>query len=165
MPITIMTAKVTQQIPVTIQTPFYFKHVIDGDGPEDQCSVCLGRFTSNSVTTIQKNTLGGSAEYCVENTQVDNFQNYKNYLTNPKFASSEEEFGAAVQEMTDFLASYTGYPVAVGDKVQHKRYRRWQGEVLSIDTNMPHPTTCRVKWDEGTDESDTQWTDKLIRVS
>ncbi len=40
-----------------------------------------------------------------------------------------------------------------------------QGTVVSIDTNLPDITTCRVLWDDdNTHTPDVQWTNKLVVV-
>lgn len=56
------------------------------------------------------------------------------------------------------------YPVEVGDAVMHYRDSSYVGKVVHIDRNLPHPTTCLVKW-EDCFALDMQWTNKLIVCS
>lgn len=55
------------------------------------------------------------------------------------------------------------YPFQEGDRVCHIKEQGLQGVVTKIDRNLPHPTTCNVKWD-GDDFIDIQWTNKLNKV-
>lgn len=52
------------------------------------------------------------------------------------------------------------YPVHVMQRIRHIK-DDVEGIVLSIDTNLPHPTTCRVLWDDSSEE-DIQWTNKIV---
>lgn len=59
------------------------------------------------------------------------------------------------------------YPFKVRDRIHHISDDA-EGVIVSIDTNMPHPTTCRVLWDDAvgeTDITDIQWTNKLVKVA
>jgi hypothetical protein len=54
----------------------------------------------------------------------------------------------------------------IGSRVYHeKEDPSIQGTVVSIDTNLPDITTCRVLWDDDdTHTPDVQWTNKLVVV-
>ena len=54
------------------------------------------------------------------------------------------------------------YPFDINDRVRHIS-DVVEGTILSIDKNIPHPTTCTVQWDD-VNEIDIQWTNKLIKV-
>ena len=58
------------------------------------------------------------------------------------------------------------YPIEVGDAVCHRREPSLIGEVVHIDRNLPHPTTCNVRWisydAEGID--DIVWTNKIAKI-
>lgn len=56
--------------------------------------------------------------------------------------------------------------IKVGSHVYHiKDDISHQGTVVSIDTNLPDITTCRVLWaDDNTHTPDVQWTNKLVVV-
>jgi hypothetical protein len=71
--------------------------------------------------------------------------------------------GANTTLFLDMERKVSHPPFCVGQRVRHIK-DDVEGVVLSIDYNIPHPTTCRVHWDDDTNPegSDTQWTNKLI---
>lgn len=60
---------------------------------------------------------------------------------------------------------YEGYPVRIHDRIKHVSDDVC-GTVISIDCNLPHPTTCCVIWDDDPYQiPDIQWTNKLIPIN
>lgn len=64
--------------------------------------------------------------------------------------------------MNDFVFPETIFPVSVGDKVKHIRTGRI-GEIIEIDRNFRHPTTCDVLLENGSKAC--FWTDSLVKIS
>lgn len=56
------------------------------------------------------------------------------------------------------------YPFIEGDRVCHIRDENLIGQITHIDRNIPHPTTCNIKWDD-CEIDDIQWTNKLVLIS
>lgn len=64
------------------------------------------------------------------------------------------------------------YPFEVGDTVRHRNCLALTGVVTHIDKNLPHPTTCLVRWENNSgnlprddnSDDDIQWTNRLIKV-
>lgn len=62
------------------------------------------------------------------------------------------------------------YPFTEGDTVCHISDQSLIGVVTKIDRNLPHPTTCNVRWNDNSDnlpmddlsDDDIQWTNKLV---
>ena len=70
------------------------------------------------------------------------------------------------------------YGIDVGDLVRHVKESSWTGIVTEINDNLNDVTTCRVAWDDNHDHAltleetltlprentDIQWTNKLVRI-
>ena len=55
------------------------------------------------------------------------------------------------------------YPVKEGDRVYNIKEPDVYGTVIHVDRNIPHPTTCNIKWDD-CDGLDIKWTNKIEKV-
>ena len=84
----------------------------------------------------------------------------KSVISQRKYINDETE--AAIIAILQNDNAYT-YHIAPGDTVQHYRDQTLVGKVISIDDNLPPPTTCTVVW-EGTTKPEVQWTNKLRRI-
>jgi cyclophilin family peptidyl-prolyl cis-trans isomerase len=104
MPITIQIEKVTQLIPMTIETPHYYKQCLDSDdGSYD--STIFGKITEDYIIYVQKSVhdFDKVVSYEVEKEIRPNLNNYKGYLTNIKYKSNKQEFDDAFHEMKQFI--------------------------------------------------------------
>lgn len=102
MAITIQIEKVTQLIPRTVETPFYYKY----DLGLDHCdSVIYGKITDDCVVSVQATFNNSELEIEYEVTKIlhPNFNDYKPYLSEQKYASTKEEFDKAVADMNNFI--------------------------------------------------------------
>lgn len=66
--------------------------------------------------------------------------------------------------MKSFEYPMDEYPFVVGDRVYHIKDPSWTGEVIHIDRNLPHPTTCVIRWDDEEYEDSICWTNKFLRI-
>lgn len=92
---------------------------------------------------------------CTDSTLPNSTYQYKVItcqLSNIVFDKTEEEMESE-------------YPCKIGDKVIHYKDKDVVGVITNIDTNMPHPTSCEVCWEDNPNELDIQWTNKLIVVN
>lgn len=104
MSITIQMEKVMQLAPVTIETPYYYKQYIDsGDG--FIATTSFGKITEDHVTSVQKNVReqGTEVSYEVAKDTRPDFNHYKAYLMDSKYASNKQEFDEALLDMKQFL--------------------------------------------------------------
>ena len=104
MPITIQIEKVTQLIPVTIETPHYYKQCLDSDDGSIDSTV-FGKITEDYILSVHRTEReqGTEVSFEVEKDTRPNFSHCKAYLTESKYASNKQEFDEAYLEMKQFI--------------------------------------------------------------
>lgn len=101
MAITVDIEKIREFTPVTIQTPYYYKHDLSSSSYN---SMVYGKITDTSILTIQKSEIDGLS-YQIIRGDLNDIQSYSGYLTKSKYVSSKEEFDAIAAEMKQFIES------------------------------------------------------------
>ena len=104
MSITIQMEKVTQLIPVTIETPHYYKQCLDSDDGSIDTTI-FGKITEDCILSVQKTVReqGTEVSYEVEKDTRPNFNHCKAYLTDSKYASNKQEFDESFLGMKQFI--------------------------------------------------------------
>ena len=55
------------------------------------------------------------------------------------------------------------YPFRVNDRIEHVKSGK-TGIVLEIDRMFPHPTTCKIQWDDLDESPCEHWTDRVRKI-